>query len=77
MMTGMTSSNLIPSLIVEQLGGGEKRMLSLVVAVRKAHGRSGIVKGDLSVKVKSALHKLVLSKVVVEVDGMYSLSPPK
>jgi hypothetical protein len=77
MMPGMASAIQISSLILDQLAGGEKRMLSLVVAVRNALGRSERVKGDLSEIVKAALHKLVASEVVVDVEGLYSLSPPQ
>lgn len=60
-------------LILSQLARGEMRLLGLVVAVRKALGPSERIKGDLSATVKAALHKLILSKVVVESDGMFSL----
>ena len=74
---GMASPIQIRSLIVDQLAGGEKGVLRLVVAVRSALGRSEKIKGDLSETVNVALRKLVASHVVVEVDGMYSLSQPK
>jgi len=77
MMPRMASAIQISSLIVAQLAGGEKRMLSLVVGVRTTLGRSERVKGDLSEIVKSAVRKLVASKAVVDVDGLYSISPPK
>lgn len=64
----------ISSLIVAQLAGGEMGLLRLVVAVRRNLGP--FEKGDLAEIVKSALHKLVLSAAVVEVDGMYSLATP-
>jgi hypothetical protein len=64
----------ISTLIVDQLAGGEKRILGLVVAVRKSLGRGGMVKGDLSQMVKSALRRLIASEAVVEVDGVYSLA---
>jgi len=73
----MASSVLIRSLIIEQLAGGEKRLLGLVVAVRKALGHSEKVKGDLSDIVRAALRGLVASKEVVQVDGMYVLSKPE
>ena len=72
----MADSIQISSLIVDQLSGGEREVLSLIVAVRRALG-SEIVKGDLSARVRSALRKLVASEAVVDVDGRYSLSPPK
>jgi hypothetical protein len=65
----------ISSLILDQLAGGEKGLLRLVVAIRRNLG--GFEKGDLPAIVKSALHKLVASAAVVDVDGMYSLSPSK
>jgi len=73
----MADSTQISSLIVDQLARGEKGMLSLIVAVRKALGRSEKIKGDLSQMVKSALRQLVASQAVVDVDGLYSLSPPR
>lgn len=73
----MASSVLIRELIIEQLARGEKRLLSLVVAVRKALGESEKVKGDLSEIVRTALRGLVASKAVVHVDGVYVLSPPR
>ena len=68
----MSSPIEINSLILAQLAGGEKGVLRLVVAVRKA---LRFEKGDLSQIVKSALRKLVASEAVVDVDGMYSLKP--
>jgi hypothetical protein len=63
----------INTLILQQLAGGEKGLLRLIVAVRKNLGRPE--KGDLAAIIRAALHKLVISEVVVDVDGMYSLSP--
>jgi hypothetical protein len=63
--------------VVDQLTGGEKRLLSLVVAVRRTLGQSEKVKGDLSDIVKTALRGLVASETVVHVDGVYVLSPLK
>jgi len=62
----------IDSLILEQLRGGDKGLLRLVVALRKKLG--GFQKGNLSEIVKAALHKLVMSKAVLEMDGIYSLA---
>ena len=62
-------------LILRQLAHGEMRLLSLVVAVRKALGRFESVKGDLPEMVKAALRKLVSAKLVIEVDGVYALAP--
>ena len=71
----MASSNRIRSLVIDELAGGEKRLLSLVVAVRRSLGRSDNVKGDLSDIVRAALRQLVASDAVVQVDGVYVLSP--
>lgn len=73
----MASRIQVSSVIVDQLAGGEKGVLRLVVAVRQAIGRSEKIKGDLSQIVNVALRKLVASQAVVEVDGMYSLPKPK
>ncbi len=73
----MASPIQISSLIVGQLSVGEKRLLSLVVAIRHELGGSVKVKGDLSEIVKSSLRKLIASKAVADTDGMYSLSHPK
>jgi hypothetical protein len=71
----MSRPTEISTLILDQLAGGEKGLLRLVVAVRRNLGR--FEKGDLSEIVKSALHRLVTSEAVVDVDGVYSLSPPQ
>ena len=63
----------INTLILEELAGGEKGLLRLIVAVRKNLGR--FEKGDLSEIVRAALHKMVVAETVVDVDGMYSLAP--
>jgi len=73
MLIAMASPGQINSLIINQLAGGEKRVLSLVVAVRNALGASS--KGDISGMVKSALRKLVASGAITDADGMYGLSP--
>jgi hypothetical protein len=70
----MASSSLIRSLVVDELARGEKRQLSLVVAVRKSLGRSDNVKGDLSDLVRAALRQLVATDAVVQVDGVFVLS---
>ncbi|MBC8107331.1 MAG: hypothetical protein H7Z14_12130 [Anaerolineae bacterium] len=76
MLTSMScSASRINELILSQLAVGEKQVLSLVVAVRKALSRSEAAKGDLTAMVKSALRRLVASKEVIDVDGMYSLAP--
>jgi hypothetical protein len=71
----VTPSTSITPLILEKLGEGEMRSLSLVVSIRKSLGRSAFLKGDLSSVVNSALRKLIASKKVIEVDGVYSLAP--
>ena len=73
----MASPIRLQSVIVEHLAGGEMRVLSLVVAVRRTLGRSEKLKGDLGAMVKSALKTLVASKTVVDDDGMYSLASSK
>jgi hypothetical protein len=73
----LISINRISQLILEQLAGGEKRVLSLVVSICKVLRRSEAVKGNLSTTVKSALRTLVASRAIVDVDGVYSLSPTK
>jgi len=67
----------INQMIIDQLGQREMRLLTLTVAVRRAFGGSEGVKGDLSTAVKSALRKLVSSKTVVDVEGVYALANPK
>ena len=67
----------IGQLILQQLKGGEKRILALVVSVRRALNDSEGVKGDLMEQVKSALGKLVASEEVVDFDGWYSLKLSK
>jgi hypothetical protein len=71
----VTPSTSIAPLILEKLGEGEKRSLTLVVAIRRSLGKSAFLKGDLSAVVNSALRKLIASKKVIEVDGVYSLAP--
>ena len=64
----------ISALILEQLGHKEMRLLVLVVAVRKSIGPFIKIKGDLSDTVKSTLRRLVASKVVIDVEGVYRLA---
>jgi len=71
----VTPSTSITPLILEKLGEGEKRSLTLVVSIRRSLGRSAFLKGDLSSVVNAALRKLIASKKVIEVDGVYSLAP--
>jgi hypothetical protein len=63
----------IRQLILDQLSLGETRVLALIVGVRNSLGRSECVKGDLSEIVKAALRKLVATKVVTDVEGVFSL----
>jgi hypothetical protein len=62
-------------MILDTLGDGERRQLSMVVAIRNVLSRSGPMKGDLTTSMKAALRKLVASGTVEETDGVYSLSP--
>ena len=62
----------IDSLILEQLADGDKGVLRLVVAIRRRLG--GFEKGNLPEIVKAALHKLVVSRAVLDMDGIYSLA---
>jgi hypothetical protein len=71
------SSSHISALILEQLSRGEKRVLSLIVAIRKCLDPSDAFKGDLSVAVNAALRTLVASGAVVDTHGIYSLPPRK
>ena len=73
----MASSMQMSALIVAQLARGEKRILGLIVAVRKSLSGSGMVKGDLSPVVRSAVRRLVAAGTVVDADGMYSLARAK
>lgn len=70
----MRTPKPLRQMILDQLAGGEMRLLVLVVSVRKALAGS-VVKGDLSAQIQSALRGLVASKFVVNSDGVYSLSP--
>ena len=67
----MRCLNEIDALILEQLAGGEMGHLRLVVAIRRQLG--GFSKGNLSDIVRLALHKLVVSRMVLDMDGIYSL----
>ena len=69
----MCTSRVAP-LILEELARGERRLLSLVVAVGKALERTDRLKGNLTTTIRSALRRLVASKMVVDADGMYSLA---
>src|SRR5205823_5082739 len=54
-----TSTGRINELILEQLTGGERRLLSLTVAVGNVLRRSETVKGDLGAMVRCELRRLV------------------
>jgi hypothetical protein len=68
------TANRINELVLDQLATEEKRLLALTVAVRKGLGESQRVRGDLSQSVKLCLRKLVASKQVIDMDGVFSLS---
>lgn len=70
-------TNRVIPLILEELARGERRVLSLIVAVGKVLERSDAVKGNLTTTIKSALRTLVASNAIVDTDGMYSLAPRK
>jgi hypothetical protein len=63
----------VAHLIVQALEQRERRVLSLVVAVRKALERTGVAKVDLRTTIDSTLSGLIESKTVKEADGVYSL----
>ncbi|HET6252251.1 MAG TPA: hypothetical protein VFE47_31485 [Tepidisphaeraceae bacterium] len=66
-------SETLSQLILKQLAGGEMRLLTLVVGIRRSL-KGAMVKGDLSARVQSALRGLIASKCVVDEDGVYSLA---
>jgi hypothetical protein len=68
-----TQPDRIKRLVLDQLAGGEKRLLVLLVAVRRSLNSTTPFKGDLSEAVGSALRKLVASRTVIETGGVYSL----
>jgi hypothetical protein len=74
-MPSLTSR--VTPLILEELARGERRVLSLVVAVGKVLERSEAMKGDLTTTIKSALRAMVSSESIVDTDGMYSLPTRK
>ena len=67
----------VTPLILDELARGERRVLSLVVAIRGGLQRSDALKGDLAGAVKSALRALLLSEAIVDADGVYSIAAPK
>jgi len=68
------SSIRISQMILHQLADHERRLLSLIVAVRKSLPEHEVIKGDLSAIIQSALNHMVATKVVVVFDGCYSLA---
>ena len=72
-----TSPSRINELILSQLAGGERRVLSLTVSVGAVLRRNGAIKGDVGAMVKSELRRLVDAGAIVDADGMYSLTPVK
>jgi hypothetical protein len=74
MPTMALTTTRITQLILEQLAGGEMRLLVLTVAVRKGLGGAEGIKGDLSKAVQAALRKLIASKQVEDVGGVYVLA---
>jgi len=59
-------------IIIDTLATGERRELSVMVAIRNV---SRTFKGDLAALTRSSLRKLVVAGTLVETDGVYSLSP--
>jgi hypothetical protein len=72
-----TSSSRVSQLILEQLAGGERRVLSLTVAIGNVLRESWSFKGDLATAVGAELRRLVQSRTIVDRDGWYSLAPAK
>ena len=69
----MTSPTIpFSQIIIDTLAAGERRELSVIVAIRNV---SKTFKGDLAALTRSSLRKLVVAGTLVETDGMYSLSP--
>ncbi len=69
----LTIAPSIDQLILDRLAQGETRLLSLIVAIRRAQAPYKGIKGDLSATVKSALRKLISRNIVADDDGVYSL----
>ena len=67
----------VSQLVLDQLASGERRVLSLVVAIGKVLSREGSFRGDLTGMVKSALRALVEAGTIVDADGWYSLAPAR
>lgn len=69
-----TSAVQLSEMIIDILTAGERRELSMVVAIRRRLNLAGTMKGDLTSMTKSGLRKLVASGMVLERDGVYTLS---
>src|SRR4051812_46625055 len=63
----------VDELILAHLAGGERRVLSLVVAIGKQLSHEKVLKPNLSSMVKSSLRGLVASRTIRDFDGLYSL----
>ena len=70
-----THTMSIDQLVLNELAGGERRVLSLTVAVRHMVDRAEGMKGDLPGAVKASVRKLVAARLIRDEDGVYSLSP--
>lgn len=68
-----TPGTPLRQIIIDTLAAGERRELSIIVAIRNV---SKTLKGDLASLTKSSLRQLVASGTIVECDGVYTLSPP-
>ena len=70
----MVLKTRVAPLILAELARGERRVLSLTVAVGKVMARTGSVKGSLESIVKSALRELLAAGQIIETgDGVFSL----
>ncbi len=69
----LTVAPSIDQLILDRLAQGEIRLLSLIVAIRRAQAPYKEMKGDLSAAAKSALRNLINRNIVADNDGVYSL----
>jgi hypothetical protein len=68
-----TPQNPFSQIILDELARGDRRLLSLTVAIRRTLNRSGSAKVSLTDLISSALRKLVAAGQIVDVDGIYSL----
>jgi hypothetical protein len=68
-----TTPDTLRKLILNQLAGGEMRLLVLVVGIRR-NLQGVVIKGDLSERVQCTLRDLIASRHIVNDDGVYSLS---